>query len=123
MFCILAETVNYPEALAHVSLAPMAGYAFAPVSPQLITMHPEAIQWNEMPEAEVQQWFEQHPNLESWLPQGADPSSVPCFLAFMGWLRIREESTVGKDGEPFVEHMVAMTRGVTADMVWLWIQS
>ena len=41
----------------------------------------------------------------------------------MGWLRIRKESTVGKDGEPFVEHMVAMTRGVTADMVWLWIQS
>ena len=41
----------------------------------------------------------------------------------MGWLRIRKESTVGKDGEPFVEQMVAMTRCVTADKVWLWIQS
>ena len=101
----------------------MAGYALAPVNSQLIMMDPEEIEWNDMPEAEVQQWFEQHLNLESWLPQDADRSSVPYFLAFMGWLRIRKESGVDKDGEPFVELSMAMTRGVTADMVWLWIQS
>ena len=76
-----------------------------------------------MPKGEVQQWFEQHPNLASWLPQDADHSSVQCFLVFMSWLRIRKKNAVGENGQPFVEHVMAMTRGVTADMVWLWIQS
>ena len=62
----------------------MAGYAFAPVSPQLTTVRPEEIEWNEVPEAEVQQWSERHPNLESRLPQGAHRSSVPCFFGFHG---------------------------------------
>ena len=101
----------------------MAGLGFVPVSPQLITVRPEDIEWNEVPEAEVQQWFERHQNLESWLPQSADCSSVPCFLAFMGWLRIRKESTACKDGEPCLEQIIAFKRRVTADMVWLWMQS
>ena len=101
----------------------MAGYVLDPVNSQLIRMDVREIEWTDMPEAEVQHWFELHPNLESWLPQDADRESVPYFLAFMGWLRIRKESQLDQVGELCVEQIMAMTRGVTADMVWLWMQS
>ena len=101
----------------------MAGCGLLPMSSQLVFVRPDDVQWNEVPDAEVRQWFEQHQNLESWLPQSADDSSVPYFKAFMGWLRIRKESTASTEGEPCLEQIIALKRGVTADMVWLWFQS
>ena len=81
------------------------------------------IEWNEVPEAEVQQWFDRHPTLESWLPYNADKSSRALCTTFMHWLRMRYENTTYTDGEPRVEQAFALRRGVTADMVWLWLQS
>ncbi len=105
------------------SRVPMARLGFVQNDEQLTSVSPHDIEWNEVPEAEVRQWFDRHPTLESWLPYNADESSRALCKTFMHWLRIRKENTTYRESEPCVEQIVALERGVTADMVWLWLQS
>ena len=105
------------------SRVPMASHGVVQIDSQLAFVSPDDVEWNEVPEAEVRQWFERHPTLESWLPYNADDSSVAYFKTFMHWLRIRKENTTSTKSEPCVEQIIALKRGVTADMVWLWLQS
>ena len=53
----------------------MASHGFLENDGQLISVGHHDIQWNEVPEAEVRQWFDPHPTLESWLPDNDDENS------------------------------------------------
>ncbi len=54
----------------------MASHGFLDNDEQLTSVSPHDIEWNEVPEAEVRQWFDRHPTLECWLPYNADESSL-----------------------------------------------
>ena len=90
------------------SRVPMASHGFVQNDSQLTFVSPDDVEWNEVPEAEVRQWFERHQTLESWLPYSADDSSVAHFKTFMHWLRIRKENTTSTKGEPCIEQIIAL---------------
>ena len=86
----------------------MASHGVVQIDSQLAFVRPDDVEWNEVPEAEVRQWFERHQTLESWLPYSADDSSVAHFKTFMHWLRIRKENTTSTKGEPCIEQIIAL---------------
>ena len=113
-------STSVSESTSRVS---MASHGFLDNDGHLTDVSLHDIEWNEVPEAEIRQWFDRHPTLECWLPYNADQSSRALCTTFMHWLRMRKENTTYTDGEPCVEQALALKRGVTADMVWLWLQS
>ena len=71
--------------------------------------------------AEVHDWFEKHPTVQSCFPQEHDINVMEKIIRFMGWLRLYlEDEHHGRDQ---AVNEIASMQKCSRDLAWLWVNS